>query len=172
MPQFRLLNRRSDARPTTRSGLELPTEPERDDADRGFSLVDIICSISLIGIVVIPMINATFTAITTSSTARQVAEIETVLQNAANRVNRAPSDCDYAIYIQAAAQSKDWDPSRATATYQSYVPGSSATVNGTWAAGGCPNDVRTPGLVQLVTITSVNDTGAITRTIKVVKSDV
>lgn len=31
---------------------------------------------------------------------------------------------------------------------------------------------RTAGLVQLVTITIVNDTGAITRTINVVKSDV
>ena len=70
-------------------------------------MIDIVCSISLIGIVIVPMINSTLTAIAASSTARQVAEIETVLQNAADRVNRAPTDCDYAIYIEAAAQSKD-----------------------------------------------------------------
>jgi hypothetical protein len=172
MPHFRLLNKRSDASHTPSSARKVPTVPERDDADRGFGLIDIVCSISLIGIVVIPMINATFTAIAASSTARQVAEIETVLQNAADRVNRAPVDCDYTIYVEAAAQSKDWDPSRTTATYQYYVPGASATVNGTWAPGGCLNNVRTAGLVQLVTITIVNDTGAITRTINVVKSDV
>ncbi len=172
MPLFRVLNRRSEARPPSVSARGVSSEPERDEADRGFSLIDIVCSISLIGIVMIPMINSTFTAVAASSTARQVAEIETVLQNAADRVNRAPTACDYAIYIEAAAQSKDWDPSRATATYQYYVPGASATVNGTWAPGGCPNDVRTAGLVQLVTITIINDTGAITRTINVVKSDV
>ena len=65
-------------------------------------MIDIVCSISLIGIVIVPMINSTFTAIAASSTARQVAEIETVLQNAADCVNRAPTDCDYAIYIEAA----------------------------------------------------------------------
>ena len=107
MPHFRLLNKRSDARPTPLSAREVPTGPERDDADRGFSLIDIVCPISLIGIVIVPMVNSTFSASAASSTARQVAEIETVLQNATDRVNRAPTDCDYAIYIEAAAQSKD-----------------------------------------------------------------
>ena len=78
-------------------------------SDSGFSLVEIVCSISLIGIVVIPLMQATFASITASSTSREIAEIETVLQNAADRVNRAPIGCDYDIYVEAAALSKGWE---------------------------------------------------------------
>ena len=142
--------------------------------DGGFSLIDILCSVALIGIVVLPMLDATFSAVSTSSTSREVAEIETVLQNAADRVNRAPTGCDYTVYVQAAAQSKGWDADRASATYKYYVPGASAKASdsGTWADGGCPNGVRSPGLIQLVTVTITSDSGHTTRSIKVVKSDV
>ena len=142
--------------------------------DRGFSVVEVICAITLIGIVVIPLVQAMFTSIAASSTTHEIAEIETVLQNAADRVNRAPTGCDYTIYVEAAAQSKGWAASRASATYHYYVPGATAGVHdpGSWAPGGCPNGVRTPGLVQLVTITITTASGNITRSIEVVKSDV
>lgn len=142
--------------------------------DAGFGLVDIVCSVALLGIVVIPMIEAVFTAVATSSTAREVAELETVLQNAADRVNRAPTGCDYTVYVQAAVLAKGWDASQASATYQYYVPGRSALAEdaGTWADGPCPGGVRTPGLIQLVTVTVASDSGNTSRTLKVVKSDV
>ena len=142
--------------------------------DGGFSLVDILCAISLIGIVVLPMLDTVYTTLAASSTSREVAEIETVLQNAADRVNRAPTGCDYTVYVQAAAQSKGWNATQASATYKYYVPGATAKAAdpGTWTDGGCPNGVRTPGLIQLVTVTIQSESGMISRSIKVVKSDV
>jgi len=146
--------------------------------DEGFSLTEVVIAVALMGIIIVPLMSATFTSVAASSTSRQVAEIETVLQNAADRVNRAPVGCDYDLYVKAAAQSKGWDGNLASATYEYYVPGSSARAAdaGSWASGGCPIvdglPVRTAGLVQLVTITITTDTGLVTRTIKVVKSDV
>ena len=149
------------------------TRRRRED-DAGFTLVDVVVSITLIGIVVIPMIYAMFTSVKASATSREIAEVETVLQNAADRVNRAPVGCDYKIYVEAAAQSKGWTASHASATYQYYVPGATAKASdpGTWEPGGCPNGVRTSGLVQLVTVTVMSESGHISRSVKVVKSDV
>ena len=147
--------------------------------DVGFSLTEVVIAVALMGIIIVPLMSATFTSVAASSTSRQVAEVETVLQNAADRVNRAPVGCDYDLYVKAAAQSKGWTADRASATYQYYVPGASARAadSGSWVPDACPRNaqgqlVRTAGLVQLVTITITTDTGLVTRTIKVVKSDV
>jgi Tfp pilus assembly protein PilV len=148
----------------------------RGDATRdgGFSVVEVVATITLVSIAIIPLLNATFTSVKASSTAREVAEVETVLQNAADRVNRAPTSCDYAIFVEAAALAKGWRAEQATATYQYYEPGATAKASdpGTWQDGACPGGVRTARLIQLVTITVSSDTGSIVRTIKVVKSDV
>jgi prepilin-type N-terminal cleavage/methylation domain-containing protein len=142
--------------------------------DRGFSIVEVMMTITLVSIAVIPLMDATLTSIRASSVARESAEVETVLSNAADRVNRAPTLCDYKIYVEAAALSKGWPADRATATYQYYVPGASALASdpGTWAAGACPGNARTPRLIQLVTISVTSASGDVTRTVKVVKSDV
>jgi prepilin-type N-terminal cleavage/methylation domain-containing protein len=123
--------------------------------DRGFSIVEVMMTITLVSIAVIPLMDATLTSIRASSVARESAEVETVLSNAADRVNRAPAG-------------------KATATYEHYVPGSSALASdpGTWAPGACPGNVRTPRLIQLVTISVTSASGKVTRTVKVVKSDV
>ena len=146
----------------------------RCSRDAGFSLVEIVATITLVALIVLPILNAAFGAVKASATSREVAEIETVLQNAADRVNRADIDCDYSLYVGAAAAANGWPASRATATYQHYVPGATAAAStpGTWADGACPGGVRVRGMVQLVTITVVSDTGSIRRSIKVVKSDV
>ncbi len=142
--------------------------------DRGFSIVEVMMTITLVSIAVIPLMDATLTSIRASSVARESAEVETVLSNAADRVNRAPTLCDYKIYVEAAALSKGWPADRATATYQYYVPGASALASdpGTWASGACPGNARTPRLIQLVTISVTSASGNVTRTVKVVKSDV
>jgi type II secretory pathway pseudopilin PulG len=143
-------------------------------ADAGFSLVETLMTLTLVGMVIVPTIEATMVSVRASSRAREAAEVETVLQNAADRVNRAPTNCDYTVYVQAAAQAKGWDPGHAAASYQYYVPGSSAlaATPGTWMTGACPGGVRTPRLIQLVTITITSESGKVQRTIRVVKSDV
>ncbi|MFN8022384.1 MAG: prepilin-type N-terminal cleavage/methylation domain-containing protein [Acidimicrobiales bacterium] len=142
--------------------------------DGGFSLVEIVVAIALVAIAIVPIMNATIQSIRASTMAREGAEIETVLANAADRVNRAPTQCDYLIYAQAAALSKGWAAESVTIDYQYYVPGASALASdpGTWASGACPTGGRTPRLIQLVTVTITSPSGDINRSVKVVKSDV
>jgi Tfp pilus assembly protein PilV len=162
----------------TRVNLGKWRRPARDEGrssgrDGGFSVVEVVMAITLIGLVIIPIIDATFTSVRASSTAREAAEVETVLQNAADRVNRANPGCEYDTYVAAAALAKGWRGEQATATYKHYVPDGDfpATVPGTWSDGaGCVNGQPTE--IQLVTITVTSDSGTIERTIEVVKSDV
>ncbi|MGD9996370.1 MAG: type II secretion system protein [Ilumatobacteraceae bacterium] len=146
--------------------------------DAGFTIVEVVMTIVLIAMTIVPIIDATITSVRASSTVREVAEVETVLQNAADRVNRAPTLCSYDVYLQAAALAKGWAASQVAASYQYYVPGASALASdpGSWASDAsgtaCPGGVRTPRLIQMVTITVTSDSGSIKRTMKVVKSDV
>lgn len=144
--------------------------------DGGFTIVEVVMTIVLIALTILPILDATFTSIRASTTVREVAEVETVLQNAADRVNRAPTLCDYTQYIQAAALSTGWQATQVTATYQYYVPGSSAlkATPGHWENNGCPGSppMRTPRLIQKVTVTVRSESGTINRSIQVVKSDV
>ena len=149
--------------------------------DRGFSIIEVVIAISLMGTVILAIINATFGSVKASSSARESAEIQTVLQNAADRVNRADPGCDYLLAVQAAALSKGWQASQATATYQYFVAGIDplAAHPGSWSPAtpgpavtdACPGGERTPRLIQLVTI-SIIDTSGQQRTIQVVKSDI
>jgi type II secretory pathway pseudopilin PulG len=142
--------------------------------DGGFSVVEVIMTITLVAIAIIPLMDATITSIRASTVAREAAEVETVLANASDRVNRAPTLCNYDIYVEAAALSKGWPADHATATYQYYEPGASALASdpGSWQSGACPGNARTPRLIQLVTISVTSESGKVTRSVKVVKSDV
>src|SRR5690606_26173045 len=128
-------------------------------------------------------------SIKASMTARESAQIQTVLLNAADRVNRSPKGCGhmqdgqyvshYKPYVMAAVwlQWPDYD-GEVTVNERHYVPpialpdSPNLEVSGTWAAGACSQDVRQPLEVQLVTITISNPDSASSKTIEVVKSDV
>ena len=140
--------------------------------DNGFSLVEVVITITLMATVLMAIMNASLAGIKASSAATDVAQIETVLQNAADRVNRAPLKCDYGMYVSAAAQVAWGDPNLASASYKWYQPGADATATGQWNTGPC----STPGVagkdVQLVTITVTSPNGRVTRSMQVVKSNV
>ena len=103
----------------------------RNDRDRGFSLVEVVVTLALAAMLVIPLTSAVFTATSVSSVARSAAQVETALVNAADRVNRAPSRCDYTIYAQAAVQTQGWQPDRASVVVEHYVPATSGVAPGT-----------------------------------------
>lgn len=145
--------------------------------DGGYSLVEIVITITLLGVVVAGILTATATAIRVSSLDRAAAQVETAIVNASDRVNRAPKRCDYTIYAQAAVQTQGWDPGSVDLTHEYYVPGATPAVPGTWqtgtaAAPACPNAAPEDLLVQRVTLSIASPDGQIRRTIQVVKSDV
>ncbi len=140
--------------------------------DSGYTLTEVLVAIVLMGVAIVPIMMAGIVTIKASSTSRNAARVETVLANAADRVNRAGEGCNYDVYVQAAAQAEGWDGSQATATYSYYVPAASPVTLGTWVAGACPAGIRPEGLVQKVVITVTAPAGRPTRTIVMVKSDV
>jgi type II secretory pathway pseudopilin PulG len=149
----------------------------RSDPDGGFSIVEIVIAIVLMGTVVVAILNAVSMSVKASSVSRSAAQVETAVVNAADRVNRAPKGCDYTIYAQAAVQTEGWAPDRATVTHEFYVPGADATVEGSWETGaagapGCSGPAPTDLLVQRVTISITSPDGKVRRNIEVVKSDV
>jgi type II secretory pathway pseudopilin PulG len=145
--------------------------------DRGFSIVEIVVSIALMGTVVVAILSAVGTSIKASSVSRSSAQVETAIVNAADRVNRAPQSCDYTIYAQAAVQIEGWPKENASVTQEYYVPGADATIPGTWATGapgfeGCDGVAPSQLLVQRVKVSIVSPDGKVRRSIEVVKSNV
>ena len=140
--------------------------------DCGYTLTEVLVAIVLMGVAIVPIMMAGIVTIKASATSRTAARVETVLANAADRVNRAGESCNYDVYVKAAALAEGWAESQATATYSHYVPATSPTTLGTWVAGACPGAIRPEGLVQKVTITVTGPNGRPTRTIAMVKSDV
>ena len=141
--------------------------------DSGQSLTEVLVAITLMGIAMLPIMLAGIATIKASASSRTAARVETVLSNAADRVNRASAGCNYDVYVQAAAQAVGWTAAQASATYSYYVPAASPVSLGTWVASACPTGgVRPAGLVQKVTITVTGPLGQPQRTIVMVKSDV
>lgn len=158
-------------------GQELETGCDGEGVDRprrdaGYTLTEVLAAVVLMAIAIIPIILAAGLSLRTSSQSRNLGRIETVLANAADRVNRASEGCDYLIYAQAATLAEWNDKTLATVTYQHYEPAASAATDGEWTTGACVDGVRTPGLVQMVTITITSPDHTHIRTIQVVKSDV
>jgi prepilin-type N-terminal cleavage/methylation domain-containing protein len=158
---------------------DAPRRRERRRHDGGFTLVELVVTITIMSIIVVPTLTAVIATITAGMTTDNLSRVETVLQNAADRVNRAPKGCDYTLYAQAAAQTNGWQASTTQVTQKHYQPGATPAVNGTWAdfacAGLLPTDPGTAPadlVVQLVTITVTSPDGKITKTLEVVKSDV
>ena len=145
----------------------------RRDRDAGFGLVEAVLALALVGIAMLPIMLSVMTNLKVSAQTNAVAEVETVLVNAADRVNRAGEGCDYDVYVEAAALEKGWKPEQVSAGYQHYVVTETSPIDaGTWVTGACPGPQRPDGLVQKVTITVTSPDGGITRTLVVVKSDV
>lgn len=142
-------------------------------ADDGFTLVELVAAIAVMAIVMVPIMTAVIAAIGASSTARNLAQVETVLQNAADRVNRAPVGCTYLIYAQAAVQASGWDGSQATVEELHYdAAKADALVSGDWKNDACVGGARSELLVQMVRITVTSPDGSIKKTMEVIKSDV
>jgi Tfp pilus assembly protein PilV len=140
--------------------------------DAGYSITEVLVAVVLMSVAIIPLLLASIVTIKTSSQVRTAAKVETILANAADRVNRAGESCDYDVFVEAAALAQGWESSQAVAQYQYYEPAELPTSSGTWHDGACPGAIRPNGLAQRVTITVTSPDGSVHRTLEVVKSDV
>jgi len=145
----------------------------RRPRDPGSTLVEIVIAIALIGIIVVPTLAAMGALIRVSTTSREAANIETVLLNVADRINRAPtSECDYTAYAQAAVVTHGWSASDIVVGHQYYDVVNDTWITGPAGAAACPASGNRPLLVKLVTLTVTSPQADISRTIQVVKSDI
>jgi Tfp pilus assembly protein PilV len=147
-------------------------QPRSVDRDRGLGLVEVISAVVLMSVIVIAVFQAVFVSARASSMTTQSAQVQTVLQNASDRVNRAPKGCDYTMYLEAAMLAAAWSPSAITSTVTHLVPDASPTVAGVWESGLCPTGSIPDGLVQRIVITVASPDGKVVRSLEIVKSDV
>lgn len=132
--------------------------------DTGSTFVEVVVTIVLIGVVVIPILAAVKSSIRASSTTESAAAVETLLVNAVDRVNRAPvTECNLEPAVQAAVETYGWPASAASATHE-YLQSDDS-----WSS-----DVGTQPCyeqVRRITITITDPDSGLQRQIEVVKSD-
>lgn len=139
--------------------------------DRGVGLVEVLVAIALLGLVVVPLLLAVTAAVTGSNRVREVAALDTVLIDAADRLNRAPNGlCDYRLYVDAALAEEGWEDTPVSLVYRHRVRTATTLGIGPWQPGACPlTDVM--AFAQSITVSITSPTGE-TRSVEVVKSDV
>jgi len=144
---------------------DIDSGPERD---AGFSLVEMVVTVSLMGIAMIPLMLAAWTLVKNTSFNRSSTKVATVLANAADRVNRAFGTCvGYDQFLDASVGTSG---AKVTAEYYWFEPGATASAPGTWRAGICPGDSYDDAVVQRIDISVMSSDGNVRRSMQVVKS--
>ncbi|MCB0999323.1 MAG: type II secretion system protein [Acidimicrobiales bacterium] len=140
--------------------------------DTGTTLTELLVTVVIMGIVIVPVMNAVIGAVRASSSNRGLAQVETALNNAADKINRAPKSCDYSSYAKNAALLQGWSADDAWVSHRRFQPGPTPSASGTWVDGACQGSQPDDLLVQMVEVTVRNPETGAQRTIQVVKSDV
>jgi type II secretory pathway pseudopilin PulG len=152
-----------------------PSRRRAPQRDGGFTFVETVLTVVLLGIVVVPVLAAVRGAIRVSTVSQAAAQVETVLVNAADLVQRAPAGCDYTVNAQGAAAAMQWDPAQ-IAVDQEYLDPNVGWTRGPDAPLGygpaCPESGDQLGLATRITITVASPDGLVRRHMQVVKSDV
>jgi prepilin-type N-terminal cleavage/methylation domain-containing protein len=140
--------------------------------DRGFSVVEVVVSVVVMAIIAVPLLDTLWGAVRSSSHANESSRTQTVLQDAADRINRAPLSCSYTVYAQAAALALGWESDQVTTTHKRFVPGATPMVAGTWLNGACAGPQPDERTLQMVVVTVTSPRLGVVRTIEVLKSSV
>lgn len=143
----------------------------RTRRDSGYSVVEVLVTVALLGLVVVPILGAVSGAIRASAIDRDGAQLETALANAAEAVNRSPLSCDAAAYA-AAVETVLADRSGSVHLHSLQV--AHATGPSSWSApdDACAGAAPTFDLVQRVTICLHSADDRLTRRVDVLKSHV
>lgn len=148
------------------------TEPVPDDRGRdvGSTLIEILISIALLATIVIALVTAVQAMLTSSSTIFEAAQIQTVLLNAGDQVERAPQQCNYDTVVQSAALAEGWPPEAVTVSVE-ILQSNTGDESVDWVPQDCASTVEAFD-VQRLTIRAAHPDEQISRTLTVVKSDV
>lgn len=137
------------------------------------TLTEVVVTIALMALVVLPALAGMATLTKASSTSRGAANVETALINVADRLNRAPSNlCDYTVFAQAAMLTQDWDPGAVSVSHSYLDAGSGAWVSGPAGATACPVGGYQTRLIQRIKVSVTSPDAGVSRSIDVVKSNV
>lgn len=146
-------------------------DDERPSRDRGITLIEIVITITLLGVVIVPILAAVATSIRSSRVSEDAAQVETLLVNAVDRVNRATRGdfpCDLTSPVEAAVETVGW-PATSVRVDHAYLD-----VNGSWVteATACPGGSFRQGIVQRITITITSPDEGLTRSLQVIRGDI
>ncbi len=145
--------------------------------DGGFTFVEVVVTIVLVGVVIIPILATVRSSISAAAVSRAAAEVETVLVNAVDGVNNGDPPqialCDFTDAALAGKTAQGWADSTIAVTHQ-YLQ-----ADGTWSTEfdptlGCPAaavSARPDGPVLLIRITVTHPTESVTRPLEVVKGE-
>jgi prepilin-type N-terminal cleavage/methylation domain-containing protein len=162
-------------------------QPDHGDGEAGFTLVEIVASIALLGLASLVVMGGLWTVVKSSEASAAQARVEAVLTSAADRVTStsyvpcppASGPGSYGDVAKAAASTVDWDPSVVSITSLQFwdpsAPGGSNWVNNNDPnSGNCnPNvGLTTARTLQKITIRVVAPNSGYSRTLEVVKSNV
>jgi prepilin-type N-terminal cleavage/methylation domain-containing protein len=157
------------------------TRARRRRRDAGFSFVEVLVTIVLMGVIIVPILAAVRASIRGASVSRAAAEVETVLVNAADEVDRrdlVAVGCDLTGAARDAGLTQGWGEASdtlITVDHEFHHP--SVDEWDRWAdyvPPGCPAeafDAHLGGPVVRVTITVTDPQRRVTRTLEVVKGD-
>lgn len=142
--------------------------------DAGFTLIEMLIAVALMTVIIVPVFSAVRASIAASSRARSAAQVETLIVNIADHVNRAETMCGYSEIVRNVLRIQDWDPGLVTVEEEHFVPNVTTLQpgDGDWEDGPCLIATDTQLLVQRVTIGLSSPDGRANREIQVVKSDV
>ena len=124
----------------------------------------------LLGSLVTALVVAVQAMLTTSSSVFEISEVETVLINASDQVDRAEQRCDYTDAVEAAALAEGWPADAVTVSVELLVDNTGAPA-ADWIPQTCDTAVSAFD-VQRLTITATHPRIDVVRTRIVVKSEV
>jgi prepilin-type N-terminal cleavage/methylation domain-containing protein len=159
----------------TCTGERAATRRPASRRDGGFTFVELMVTIVLMGTIVVALLAATQALIMSSRTNREAAAVESALLAVAEQIERAPRDsyqceADLRPLVFAAAEVK---LGLAADEVEHFVEtGFQHLAGDTWTDGACPLSGFQPNLVQRIHITITSPDNGLRRTLEVIKGDV
>ncbi|MDW3215514.1 MAG: prepilin-type N-terminal cleavage/methylation domain-containing protein [Ilumatobacteraceae bacterium] len=146
---------------------------DRRTRDRGVTLIEIVITITLMGVIVVPILVAVATSVRSSRVSEDSAQVETLLVNAVDRVNRATRGdfpCDLTSPVVAAVETVGWPASSVNVGHEYLDIDEQWQTDPTGTA--CPGGSFQTGIVQRITITITSPDEGITRSLQVIRGDI